>query len=605
MLSGSISAALSDPAFLISRTAAGIKSSLDVHDSIPPSHSPPIRAKSGRKRRAVSRSFPSESKMAANMGNLRRLPLVVVLGSTGTGKSKLAIEIGKRIGGEILSADSMQVYKGLDIITNKVTAEELSECQHHLIDFVSPMKEFSVVEFRNMALPLIEDIKRRGKIPIVVGGTNYYIESVLWNILIDEESDKDGGGTSSSSSEEESEGPARAIKKRKQIQSFKGTTSVQIAAEGERCEQEVNQASLWEETIDQERARDESDVQSSKTSHCEKLTESDTSPEISVSVEMVSEAGSRDARSEEMSGLVHEEPKSKSEELSHKKSLYEMLREVDPVMADRLHPSDSRKIARSLQVYEQHGRPHSQILQEQREMAGGNAYGGPLRYEHTCVFWLQCQREILNDRLDKRVDEMLDRGLIDELLNFHREYNHALEKKDPKTRYTEGIFQSIGFKEFHEFLVNHEGKTFDESNASKEDKALLSACLENMKMVTRRYAKKQMTWVKNRFLARPCNLAPDVYGLDATDLENWKNSVLNSALDILDKLMKGEKSASEPLPRVVIQDDRHARHVCEICENRVILGEENWRKHLVSKSHKWHVKREQRNRKQNSEVTKQ
>ena len=548
------------------------------------------------------RSFPSEAKMAASMGNLRRLPLVVILGSTGTGKSKLAIEIGKRVGGEILSADSMQVYKGLDIITNKVTAEELSECTHHLIDFVSPLKEFSVVEFRNMALPLIEDIKRRGKIPIVVGGTNYYIESVLWNILIDEESDKDGGVTSSSSSDEESVGPARAIKKRKQIQSFKGTTAVQTAAEEERCKQEVNEASLWEEMTDEEKARD---TQSAKTSHCEKLTEFNTIPEVSDSVEIVGEAGSRGARSEKMSGVGREEPTSKSEELSHMKSLYEKLREVDPVMADRLHPSDSRKIARSLQVYEQHGRPHSQILQEQQEMAGGNAYGGPLRYEHTCVFWLQSQREILNDRLDKRVDEMLDRGLIDELLDFHKEYNHALEKKDPKTQYTEGIFQSIGFKEFHEFLVNHEGnKKFDESNASKEDKALLSACVENMKMVTRRYAKKQMTWVKNRFLARPCTSAPDVYGLDATDLENWENNVLNSALDILDKLMKGQKPAIEPLPRVVIQDDRHARHVCEMCENRVILGEENWRKHLVSKSHKWHVKREQRNRKQNSGVTK-
>ena len=549
------------------------------------------------------RSFPSEAKMAASMGNLRRLPLVVILGSTGTGKSKLAIEIGKRVGGEILSADSMQVYKGLDIITNKVTAEELSECPHHLIDFVSPLKEFSVVEFRNMALPLIEDIKRRGKIPIVVGGTNYYIESVLWNILIDEESIKDGDGTSSSSSDEESEGPARAIKKRKQIQSFKGTTAVQIAAEGERCRQEVNKASLWEELTDQGRAREKGDEQNAKTS--EKLTEFDASPEVSVSVEMVGEAGSRGARSEEMSGIGHEESKTKSEELSHVKSLYEKLREVDPFMADRLHPSDSRKIARSLQVYEQHGRPHSEILEEQREMVGGSTYGGPLRYEHTCVFWLQCQREILNDRLDKRVDEMLDRGLIDELFDFHKEYNHALEKEDPKTQYTEGIFQSIGFKEFHEFLVNHEGnKKFDKSNASKKDKAVLSACVENMKMVTRRYAKKQMTWVKNRFLARPCTSAPDVYGLDATDLENWENNVLNSALDVLDKLMKGGKPAIEPLPRVVIQDDRHARHVCETCENRIILGEENWRKHLVSKSHKWHVKREQRNRMQNSGVTK-
>lgn len=485
------------------------------------------------------------------MGNVCRLPLVVILGSTGTGKSKLAIEIGKRIGAEILSADSMQVYKGLDIITNKVTAEELSQCPHHLIDFVSPLKEFSVVEFRNMALPLIEDIKKRGKVPIVVGGTNYYIESVLWDVLIGED-----GSTSSSSSGEESDSPARAIKKRKKIQSIELAVSTETAGE--------------EVAVHGEEA-----INSNQT--------------------------------EKMSGnqVLADGACVEGKESSSKTSLYERLREVDPAMADRLHPSDSRKIARSLQVYEQHGKPHSKILQEQQQRLGGSAYGGPQRYEHACVFWLQCQREILNERLDKRVDEMLDRGLIEELLDFHQEYNHVLKKKDAETKYTEGIFQSIGFKEFHEFLVKQEGKAFDKSSASEEDKALLTTGIENMKTVTRRYAKKQMTWVRNRFLARPESSAPDVYGLDATDLENWETNVLKRALEILDKLMKGEKPLIDPLPRVIIQDDRHARHVCEICDNRIILGEENWKKHLKSKSHKWHLKREERNKEQNSGIINQ
>lgn len=478
--------------------------------------------------------------MAAAIGNIR-LPLVVILGSTGTGKSKLAIEIGKRLGGEILSADSMQVYKGLDIITNKVTAEEFSQCPHHLIDFVSPLREFSVVEFRNMALPLIEDIKKRGKMPIVVGGTNYYIESVLWDILIDED-----GSTSSCSSGDESEKPARGIKQRKKIQTKEFEYSNDVLDE---------------------------------------------------TVVACGELAKGTSQSEEMTGHLERNNDSRS-----KTSLYERLREVDPIMADRLHPSDCRKIARSLQVYEQHGRPHSKILQEQQQRQGGSAYGGPQRYEDTCVFWLQCEREILNERLDSRVDEMLDRGLIEELLDFHHEYNHVLEKKYVDTKYTEGIFQSIGFKEFHEFLVKQEGKKFDKTNASKEDQELLRTGVENMKTVTRRYAKKQMTWVRNRFLARPSSSAPDVYGLDATDLEKWESNVLKTALDILDKLIKGESPLINPLPRVVIQDDRHARHVCEICDNRIILGEENWKKHVRSRSHKWHVKRDERNRHQNSSV---
>ncbi|KAL9983741.1 hypothetical protein ACROYT_G005963 [Oculina patagonica] len=453
--------------------------------------------------------------MAASMG-ICRLPLVVILGSTGTGKSKLAIEIGKIIGGEILSADSMQVYKGLDIITNKVTAEELSQCPHHLIDFVSPLKEFSVVEFRNMALPLIEDIKKRGKVPIIVGGTNYYIESVLWDILIGE----DGNSSSSTSSGDEADSPVRAIEKRKKIQSTELAVSAETAGETGAVQ---------------------------------------------------GEGAKRSNQSEKMSG--------KSE-------------------ACRQRPVERR-------VYEQHGKPHSEILQEQQQRLGGSAYGGPQRYENACVFWLQCQKEILNERLDKRVDEMLDRGLIEELLNFHQEYNHVLKKKDADSKYTEGIFQSIGFKEFHEFLVKQEGKKFDKSSASVEDKALLTTGIENMKTVTRRYAKKQMTWVRNRFLARPRSSAPDVYGLDATDLKTWETNVLKWALEILDKLMKEEKPLIDPLPRVIIQDDRHARHVCEICDNRIILGEENWKKHLKSKSHKWHVKREERNKEVNSGVINQ
>ena len=461
---------------------------------------------------------------------LNRLPLVVILGSTGTGKSKLGIEIGKRIGGEILSADSMQVYNGLDIVTNKVTAEELLQCPHHLLDFVSPLKEFSVVEFRNMALPLIEDIKKRGKVPIVVGGTNYYIESILWDILIDDRDNNTGSGLHQEQGFFE---PSRAIKRRKKIEN----TAAAVSDEG---------------------------------SEVAAVADSNESTEKSCGELDTTENG-------------------------RERSLYERLREVDPIMADRLHPNDSRKIARSIQVFEEQGIQHSKILEEQQRKQGGSAYGGPQRYGNTCVFWLQCQREILNDRLDKRVDVMLERGLVNELLDFHREYNMERNTKDPGSLYTEGIFQSIGFKEFHEFLVNQNGKVFDGSTATAEEKLLLNRCVEKLKIAGRRYAKKQITWVKNRFLGRPCSSAPSVYGLDVTNLDNWENDVLEKALDILLKLMNGEKPAFEPLPRLVgNQADKHSRHICEICDSLVILGEDNWQKHLTSKSHKWHVKKDQR-----------
>lgn len=113
--------------------------------------------------------------------------IVLILGATGTGKSKLAIALAKRFNGEIISTDSMQIYRGLDIITNKVTAEEAQGIPHHMMSFVDPMSiSFHVQHFRKRALEIVEEIFSRQKIPILVGGTNYYMEATLWDFLIEE-----------------------------------------------------------------------------------------------------------------------------------------------------------------------------------------------------------------------------------------------------------------------------------------------------------------------------------------------------------------------------------------------------------------------------------
>ena len=130
------------------------------------------------------------------------VPIVVILGATGAGKSKLALELAAKFGGEIISADAMQMYKGLDIVTNKVsgwlialkwnflsqvTPEELKLVPHHLINILDPLQTNTVVDFRHRALPEVERLLREGKIPFICGGTNYYIESLLWKILVDQE----------------------------------------------------------------------------------------------------------------------------------------------------------------------------------------------------------------------------------------------------------------------------------------------------------------------------------------------------------------------------------------------------------------------------------
>lgn len=107
------------------------------------------------------------------------------LGATGAGKSQLALELALKFGGEIISADAMQMYRGLDIVTNKVTPQEQDMVRHHMINILDPLCHNNVVDFRNKALPVVERLLSEGRIPVICGGTNYYIESLLWKILVD------------------------------------------------------------------------------------------------------------------------------------------------------------------------------------------------------------------------------------------------------------------------------------------------------------------------------------------------------------------------------------------------------------------------------------
>ena len=112
--------------------------------------------------------------------------VIVILGPTATGKSDLAVKIAKKVKGEIISADSRQVYKGLDIGTGKITKKEMSGIPHYLLDVASPKKRFSVVDFQNIATSAIDKIINKGKIPIICGGTGFYIDAVANGIIFPE-----------------------------------------------------------------------------------------------------------------------------------------------------------------------------------------------------------------------------------------------------------------------------------------------------------------------------------------------------------------------------------------------------------------------------------
>ncbi|MDD3415780.1 MAG: tRNA (adenosine(37)-N6)-dimethylallyltransferase MiaA [Lachnospiraceae bacterium] len=119
-------------------------------------------------------------------------PLVVLTGPTGVGKTELSILLAKSINGEIISADSMQIYQFMDIGTAKITKEEMQGVKHYLVDELLPNEEFHVAKFQKMAKEAIEEIYQKGKIPIIVGGTGFYIQAVLYDIDFAEESNRDG-----------------------------------------------------------------------------------------------------------------------------------------------------------------------------------------------------------------------------------------------------------------------------------------------------------------------------------------------------------------------------------------------------------------------------
>ncbi|KAI4886891.1 hypothetical protein NFI96_000149 [Prochilodus magdalenae] len=224
---------------------------------------------------------------------------------------------------------------------------------------------------------------------------------------------------------------------------------------------------------------------------------------------------------------------------------------------------------KSLQVYQETGVQHSRLLEEQREQDGGDGLGGPLRFPDPCIFWLHSNMEALDKRLDKRVDEMLSAGLIEELKDFHQRFNEKKIQENSQD-YQHGIFQSIGFKEFHEYL------TAGADLSQEEGEKLKVKGIEALKQVTRRYARKQNKWVRNRFLKRPGTCVPPVYGLDVSDVSHWEQTVLQPALDILDCLQKGERPSVEPMgiegeaPR-----NKRSHHMCELCD-KIIIGDLEW-----------------------------
>lgn len=300
---------------------------------------------------------------------------VAVVGPTASGKTSLAIEIAKKIGGEIVSADSMQIYRTMDIATAKPTVSEQSEVKHYLIDIVNPDEEFSVACFKEKALEIMEDIVSRGRIPVIAGGTGFYIDTLINNT----------------------------------------------------------------EFLD----FDKSDVRK-----CLENTLKEKGIEY----------------------------------------LYEKLRDADPDSYERLHINDTKRILRALEVYYATGK----TITEQTELSHQNESDYCF-----CIIGLNAQdRQILYDRINLRVDLMLEEGLLEETKEFFKSNTSSTSK------------QAIGYKELKPYL---------------DGEMTLEEATENLKRETRRYAKRQLTWFRR-------NDKINWIYIDGKD----KESILNEALTIID-----------------------------------------------------------------------
>ena len=310
-------------------------------------------------------------------------PLILIAGPTASGKTKTSVQLAKKIGGEIISVDSMQIYKGMDIGTAKVRPEEMDGIKHYMIDEWEPDYLCSVADFKEKVNQYIEAIYAKGKIPILVGGTGFYINAILFNTQFEKQSEEN-------------------------------------------------------------KLRDEL-------------------------MKKVEQIGA--------------------------KALHEELAKVDKASAEAIHYNNIKRVVRALEYYYETGEPIS--LHNQREKDKRLENESP--YDYT-FFALSMEREILYTRINKRIDEMMAEGLLEEAKAI---YDLHL---DPELT----SMKAIGYKEFFPYF---------EGALSKE------ACIEQLKQDTRRYAKRQMTWFRHQ--ADPVFIEVDQLGFDTECIVEEMLSYLN------------------------------------------------------------------------------
>lgn len=303
---------------------------------------------------------------------MMKKPMIVLSGPTAVGKTALSIELAKRVNGAIISADSMQVYKHMDIGSAKIMPEEMEGITHYLIDALEPSEEFNIVVFQKMAKQALEEIYANGKIPIIAGGTGFYIQALLYDIDF----------------------------------------------ENQDCNEEYRM---------------------------------------------------------ELENIAKEQ----GAEVLHAR-----LQEIDPVSAEKIHANNVKRVIRALEFYHLTGKPISEHNESEHQKES------PYNFAY---FVLTDEREKLYKRIDKRVDIMVEQGLLEEVqrlkeMGYHRDMVSM---------------QGLGYKEILDYL---------------DGKYSLDEAIYIIKRETRHFAKRQLTWFRRE---------RDVIWLDKSQFDYDETAILN------------------------------------------------------------------------------
>ena len=284
-----------------------------------------------------------------NENSISKKPLVILTGPTAVGKTALSIKLAKEINGEMISADSMQVYKYMDIGTAKIMPSEMEGITHHLIDVLDPKEDFNVFTFQTMAKQALEEIYAKGKVPIIVGGTGFYIQSLLYDIAFENT----------------------------EVSAYRAELTAEYEQYG-----------------------------------------------------------------------------------AH--ALHERLKDIDPISYEEIHENNVKRVIRALEFYHDTGYPISQHNQEQREK------DSPYNFEY---FVLNDDRSVLYDRIEQRIDIMLQQGLVEEVQKL-LDYGCTSDMVS---------MQGLGYKEIVSYL---------------KGECSLEEAIYILKRDTRHFAKRQLTWFR-------------------------------------------------------------------------------------------------------------